>query len=98
MSEINHESPAEPFIGTCAFCEQGKLRLWVAGRKPVALCDECELFWEDIPGVFADPQIPSSGSFPEGSDGADSPQDWRAAAQDEIDGLELSQFVIGQSV
>lgn len=94
--ETNHLRP-EPYVIACSFCDQGKLRIWKACEKPVALCDECELYWEDIAAVFLDPQIAPTGSYPDGPCGADSPKDWSQASPEDIHSLGLSRFVISES-
>lgn len=94
--EKNHFRP-EPYVVACSFCDQGKLRIWKARDKPVALCDECELYWEDIRAVFLTPGIAPTGSYPAGPCGANSPSDWSQASLEDIDSLGLSKFVVGES-
>jgi hypothetical protein len=55
-----------PHIARCGFCGQGLLRFMRCHScmTVVAVCDECELVWLDIPAVIDDPQLPSSAAFP----------------------------------
>ena len=56
----------EPFIAACVFCTNGLLRVHrcQSCSSVVAICDECELRWNDVAAVFKDPKRPSQGSFP----------------------------------
>ena len=92
-----HDFPAEPYIGTCEFCDQGKLRIWFAKKEAVALCDECELFWENISEVVDNPQTEPQGTYPEGPCGAEDVDDWAAASREEIEELGFSKYIIGES-
>ena len=84
-----------PYVSSCGFCGQGLLRIWVPDSGEdlsIALCDECELFWEDIAVVAEDDCAPSSGAFPAlaGS--------WHAANREEIAKRGLQDLVQGDSV
>ena len=82
-----------PYVRTCGFCENGLLRFWVcpAEKRIVALCDECELYWDDIAAVHKDADAPSSGAYPvlEG--------EWRAATTEEVEEAGLGSYVRGES-
>ncbi len=86
-------SPLLPYVRTCGFCENGLLRFYVseAEDRCVALCDECELYWDDVPAVFADAQAPSSGAYPmlEGT--------WYPATCEEVEARGLGDCIGGQS-
>ena len=55
-----------PYIDNCTFCGNGLLRFYRCGSrdKIVALCDECELMWEDIVELSRDPNLSSDSCFP----------------------------------
>ena len=55
-----------PYIVECSFCGNGLLRPTRCGtcHQTVAICDECELIWTSIEGVFADPKVKSDGCIP----------------------------------
>ena len=82
-----------PYVRTCGFCDNGLLRLWrsSAADRIVALCDECELYWDDVAAVYEDADTPSSGAFPvlEG--------EWRAATREEVEASQLGSYVRGES-
>ena len=61
---MNPES--ETSVGRCGFCEQGHLHVFRCPRcsAVVAVCDECELVWDDVAAVHADPALPSDSAFP----------------------------------
>ena len=86
-------SPLLPYVRSCGFCENGLLRLWIRndGKHPIALCDECELYWEDIQAVFDDEGAPSSGAFPalKGN--------WRMITRKDLEANQLAAFVRGES-
>ena len=62
---MNHDSQNP--IGRCGFCEQGHLHLYRCPRcsAVVAICDECELIWDDVTAVHADPSTASDSAFPQ---------------------------------
>ncbi|MFT4639680.1 MAG: hypothetical protein ACI8T1_003005 [Verrucomicrobiales bacterium] len=82
-----------PYVRTCGFCENGLLRLWVSETddRSVALCDECELYWEDMEAVYKDKHAPSSGAYPVlvGK--------WRAGTMDDVDDRDLGTVIRGAS-
>lgn len=55
-----------PYVARCAVCEDGLLRLFVCCEcgAVVAICDECELIWQDLAAVSRDPASPSDSAFP----------------------------------
>jgi hypothetical protein len=55
-----------PYVNHCSRCGDGLLRLYRCGHcgTVVAICDECELVWQDIERVSRDPRTPADASFP----------------------------------
>lgn len=86
-------SPLLPYIRTCGFCENGLLRFWVCpdDKRTVALCDECELYWDDVQAIYEDECSPSSGAFPMLKG------DWRAGTRDDVSEAGLDNYVRGES-
>ncbi len=86
-------SPLLPYVRTCGFCENGLLRFWISSdeKRIVALCDECELYWDDILAVYDDEFTPSSGAFPALKG------EWRAGTRDDVKENGLDDCVRGES-
>ena len=86
-------SPLLPYVRTCGFCEDGLLRFWISSneKRIVALCDECELYWNDILAVYDDEFTPSSGAFPALKG------EWRAGTRDDVKENGLDDYVRGES-
>jgi hypothetical protein len=59
-----------------------------------AVCDECELLWEDIEGVSEDPSIASTCSFPRCPSCGTKKSQWTFLSDDDIDRLDLGDYVI----
>ena len=95
-SEDQQQQEEAAYVSSCGFCGNGLLRLWVPNSpdddRSIALCDECELYWEDIAAVIEDDCAPSSGAYP-ALGGA-----WHAASAEEIAKRGLQDFVQGESV
>ncbi len=55
-----------PHLAHCGFCDQGMLRLMRCSdcQQILAVCDECELIWQDLEQVREDPQIRAQGAHP----------------------------------
>jgi len=81
------------YICECGFCGNGLLRFWKHKDAVVALCDECELVWNDIPAVAADPKINATGSFPSEGDQSD----WKKATLKEISKAGFNRHIGGRS-
>ncbi|MCA9220469.1 MAG: hypothetical protein KDA71_09095 [Planctomycetales bacterium] len=69
IPESSDSSKAEsdsPAIAQCGFCGQGHLHIWRCENCSaiVAICDECELIWNDTVAVYRDPTIASDASYP----------------------------------
>jgi hypothetical protein len=60
-------------------------------KRIVALCDECELYWDDIQAVYDDEFTPSSGAYPALNG------EWRAASREEVKANGLDDCVRGES-
>ena len=99
MSDNTGDDDA-PFIGHCGFCEQGLLRfrLCPACYTICAVCDECELIWENIPGVSEDASAPAAGSFPMCPSCGSANEVWAEVTPQELAAEGLEQFVRGDSV
>lgn len=98
MSSSKKSKPARKrrppaFIAQCGFCGDGLLRFWKHGQKLVALCDECELVWDDVPAVAADQSIDATGSFPSEGDQSD----WKKATLKEISKAGYNCHIGGRS-
>lgn len=88
-----------PYIASCRFCEQGRLRFarCQACGAVVAMCDECELVWKEIAAVRDDPTTPADGAFP-ACPLCDWPQaGWDLLTLDDVEQSALAEFVAGQS-
>ena len=55
-----------PYICECSFCGNGLLRFLRCKccQDVVALCDECELMWDDVVAVSEDANLSSGSSYP----------------------------------
>ncbi|MCB1096690.1 MAG: hypothetical protein KDN22_14020 [Verrucomicrobiae bacterium] len=91
---IDENDTAKPFIGECAFCGQGLLRVWIISEKLAVLCDQCELYWSDISAVANDPMVPATGTL----DTSPLAEPHRAATSEEIADANLTHFISGYSV
>ena len=82
-------------IGQCAFCEQGLLRPMRCRSCAaiVAVCDECELIWDDIGKVRADLRTPSSGAHPTCPACGERQQAWELLTRSELDAEGLGDLV-----
>ena len=86
-------TPLLPYVRTCGFCDNGLLRFWMSAgeKRMVALCDECELYWDDVQAVYDDEFTPSSGAFPALKG------EWRAATREDVREGGLDNYVRGES-
>lgn len=89
-----------PFIGSCGFCSDGLLRFLQCDtcENVVALCDECELMWSDIPGVSDDANLSSDTSYPNCPSCGDIDAEFNFLSMDEVKDEKLEQFVENESV
>ena len=69
------------------------IRFWISSdeKRTVALCDECELYWDDIQAVYDDEYTPSSGAFPA------LPGEWHAGTREDVMAEGLNHCVRGES-
>ena len=88
-----------PYVARCGFCEQGLLRLLScrACGTVAAICDECELLWNDVPAVYADAESASAGAFPACPECGASKSEWDALTPEDARDLELEQYLTGES-
>jgi hypothetical protein len=56
-----------PYVNHCTSCGDGLLRLYRCEGcgSIVAICDECELMWSDVPAVSRSAKTPADAAFPE---------------------------------
>ncbi len=94
---MNREST--PYVVSCNFCEQGLLRLMRCGlcEHIAAVCDECELAWENVQQVSVDSASASSSSYPVCPSCGESTSEWSKMDMDGIRDAGLSEFVGGTS-
>ncbi len=77
---------AIPYIALCHFCTQGQLRPMRCRscKKIVAICDECELIWSDIPAVHANAEVKSAGAHPVCPECGEQQTSWELLTRSEI--------------
>ena len=90
---IDENNNARPFLAECAFCGQGMLRFWFINGTLSVLCDECELYWDDIRAVAKNPKIPATGTLDESQIN----ESGAAATKDEIIAAKFGDLVSGYS-
>ncbi len=94
-------SPEEnPYIAHCSFCGDGLLRFTRCSEcdEIVAICDECELMWEDVEQVSEDANCSSDSTFPRCPACGATDSTWATPTLDEIEESGLDQFMMGESV
>lgn len=87
-----------PYVGTCRFCGNGLLRLWVNAteKKAVAVCDECELLWDDPVAASGKAKLKASGNFSSiSSEKTRGKIAWRKATAKDVAALGLEEQVKG---
>lgn len=89
-----------PFICGCSFCGDGLLRFLKCDtcEQAVALCDECELMWADIPGVSDDANLSSASSYPTCPHCGDEAAEFHWLSKEDLRDEQLEQFAEGESV
>lgn len=98
MNEIRDESEY-PYISECKFCYNGMVRFWLCPNcsSLVGLCDECELIWIDIKGLYENNDKESDGAFPSCPKCKANLADGHFASEKEIDYFGLKKFIKGFS-
>ena len=89
-----------PYIESCSFCGDGLIRFYRCQSCDaiVALCDECELMWQDIETLSVDPNLPADTTFPCcPACGSDSTE-WTQPTPAEIEEQDLRRFCLGDSI
>jgi hypothetical protein len=83
-------------IAQCGFCGQGLLHLFRCPRcsAVVALCDECELIWDDVTAVHADPGLRSDSSYPQCPRCGARDETWHRLTRPEIDRAHLDRLLL----
>ena len=89
-----------PYICECGFCEQGLLRFRSCPECEAvcAICDECELVWEDVSEVSDDPTIKASCAFPRCPACNAKDTAWAALTVDDIRDADLEDYIADESV
>ncbi|MBC8350650.1 MAG: hypothetical protein H8E66_01605 [Planctomycetes bacterium] len=89
-----------PHICECGFCEQGLLRFRSCPECEAvcAICDECELIWEDVSEVSDDPSIKASCAFPRCPACGAREKGWPVLSVEEIQDAELEDYISDKSV
>ena len=89
-----------PYICECDFCEQGLLRFRSCPECEAicAVCDECELVWEDIAEVSDDPSVKAACSYPRCPVCGAKEKGWPVLEFEEIQDAELEDYVADESV
>ena len=89
-----------PYIETCSFCGNGLLRFRRCQTcdSIVALCDECELMWSDIEGVFQDSNLSSDSLWPQCPSCGEPNAEFSRVSNVELEELKLDRFSAGESV
>lgn len=88
-----------PYICECSFCEQGLLRFRSCPECEAvcAICDECELVWEDVSEVSDDPEIKASCSYPRCPVCNAKEKGWPLLSEDDVADAELEDYIGGES-
>ena len=88
-----------PYLRHCGFCEQGMLRFMRcrACDSVCAICDECELTWNDLAEVSEQAKAMSSGSFPACPNCGEPKADWSRLDSQEVSKAQLDGYVAGYS-
>lgn len=89
-----------PYIRHCGFCQQGMLRFMRCREcgGVCAICDECELAWDDIPAVSENAKAGSSGSFPKCTACGEASARWKKLDEEEVHLANLDTYVAGVTV
>ena len=101
MGENRQMSGAErPYIGSCAFCGDGLLRFQrcLNCAEIVAMCDECELMWRDIPGLSEDANLSSDTSYPQCPACGARTSEYAHVTIEELEESELGEYAAGESL
>ncbi len=91
---------SRPYIETCTFCGNGLLRFYRCSNcdEIVAVCDECELMWCDIEGVYRDPNLSSDSSWPQCPSCGMPEAEYEKVTARELEERDLHKFSSGESV
>ena len=63
-----------------------------------AVCDECELIWQDVPLVNKNPETSASSSFPECPQCKQKADHWQKLDRDHARRAGLLEYVLGESI
>jgi hypothetical protein len=88
-----------PYVNRCSRCGNGLLRLCRCGNcaAVAAICDECELVWQDVARVSGDAAAPSDAFFPMCPRCRAASWRWTRLNLDAIRAARLETYVAGES-
>lgn len=88
-----------PYVAHCRFCGDGLLRFMRCDQcqAVAAVCDECELIWQDVAQVSRDPDCRASSSFPECPACHVKQASWKKLELNEIKRADLESYIGGRS-
>ncbi len=89
-----------PYITSCSFCHDGLLRFSRCSNcdEIVAVCDECELMWENIEQLSHDPNCASDSNYPQCPSCGERHARWTTPSIEEIEENGLAEYFEGESV
>lgn len=83
-----------PYICMCKYCVgNGWVRFWICSScsKFIAICDECESVWLDIPALSQNNQLDAQGS-------RDICNNGHFATVEEVEEAILGKYILGCSI
>ena len=88
-----------PYVTQCQFCGDGLLRFMQCDncQSAAAVCDECELVWEDIAAVSASPRCQASTAFPHCPHCQEPKATWSTLDGEAVEAATLSNYIGGIS-
>lgn len=91
---------ASPYIESCSFCGNGLLRFrrCLTCDDVVAVCDECELMWQDIAALSQDPNSSADSAYPQCPACGEERAEFDPVALIELEEKKLDRFCAGESV
>ncbi len=89
-----------PYITSCSFCGDGLARFSRCSNcdEIVAVCDECELMWENIEQLSHDPNCASDSNYPQCPSCGERQARWTTPSMEEIEENGLAEYFEGESV
>lgn len=89
-----------PYIARCRCCSQGLLRLMRCHscQEVSAVCDECELIWQDVALVNQHPDTPASSAFPACPHCNQKTDAWQRLDRVQAQRAGLQDYILGESI